>query len=83
MDHITQALVLNVEKCTISNGSRVSIIINLCKCQDSFSGKMTDTIDIVPKCDVCDGIVKPDIVFFGEALPPTFFRNALVVCGCF
>ncbi|XP_064600311.1 NAD-dependent protein deacetylase sirtuin-2-like [Liolophura sinensis] len=29
----------------------------------------------VPKCDVegCEGVVKPDIVFFGEALPKRFF----------
>jgi NAD-dependent histone deacetylase SIR2 len=31
----------------------------------------------VPHCIVpqCNGLVKPDIVFFGEALPPTFFSN--------
>ena len=33
-------------------------------------------IDIakVCKCEVCDGLVKPDIVFFGENLPEKFFR---------
>jgi NAD-dependent histone deacetylase SIR2 len=31
----------------------------------------------VPHCinKKCDGLVKPDIVFFGEALPESFFRN--------
>lgn len=29
--------------------------------------------DIVPTCDKCNGVVKPDIVFFGENLPPRFF----------
>lgn len=31
----------------------------------------------VPHCvrSKCDGLVKPDIVFFGEALPETFHRN--------
>jgi NAD-dependent histone deacetylase SIR2 len=31
----------------------------------------------VPHCIVpqCNGLVKPDIVFFGERLPETFFRN--------
>ncbi|KAL3872734.1 hypothetical protein ACJMK2_035938 [Sinanodonta woodiana] len=30
----------------------------------------------IPKCEAknCDGIVKPDIVFFGEALPEKFFK---------
>ena len=28
--------------------------------------------DTIPKCEECKGIVKPDIVFFGEALPDRF-----------
>ncbi|TDZ21193.1 NAD-dependent protein deacetylase hst2-1 [Colletotrichum orbiculare MAFF 240422] len=31
--------------------------------------------EIVPTCDTCDGLVKPDIVFFGEALPEQFRHN--------
>ena len=27
------------------------------------------------KCNVCGGLVKPDIVFFGESLPETFFSR--------
>ncbi|XP_074657805.1 NAD-dependent protein deacetylase sirtuin-2-like [Tubulanus polymorphus] len=30
----------------------------------------------VPKCTDCEGLVKPDIVFFGEALPNRFFECA-------
>lgn len=30
----------------------------------------------VPHCDSCNGLVKPDIVFFGEALPAVFGQNA-------
>ncbi|KAL4874158.1 hypothetical protein BDV12DRAFT_159209 [Aspergillus spectabilis] len=29
----------------------------------------------VPYCAECKGLVKPDIVFFGEALPESFFQN--------
>mmetsp|Transcript_4201 Transcript_4201/g.17815 ORF Transcript_4201/g.17815 Transcript_4201/m.17815 type:complete len:301 (-) Transcript_4201:900-1802(-) len=29
----------------------------------------------VPYCTECKGLVKPDIVFFGEALPAKFYRN--------
>ncbi|XP_037835889.1 NAD-dependent protein deacetylase sirtuin-3, mitochondrial isoform X2 [Kryptolebias marmoratus] len=32
---------------------------------------MTGTI---PKCPTCKGVVKPDIVFFGEDLPRRFFK---------
>ncbi|XP_075773351.1 NAD-dependent protein deacetylase sirtuin-2 isoform X2 [Pelodiscus sinensis] len=28
---------------------------------------------LTPKCDKCQSLVKPDIVFFGESLPPRFF----------
>lgn len=31
--------------------------------------------DLVPKCEECkEGVVKPDIVFFGEMLPDRFHR---------
>eukprot|EP00002_Diphylleia_rotans_P018919 TRINITY_DN3657_c0_g3_i2.p1 TRINITY_DN3657_c0_g3~~TRINITY_DN3657_c0_g3_i2.p1 ORF type:complete len:340 (-),score=86.11 TRINITY_DN3657_c0_g3_i2:475-1494(-) len=28
-----------------------------------------------PKCPKCEGLIKPDIVFFGESLPVTFFKK--------
>ncbi|KAM8982810.1 NAD-dependent protein deacetylase sirtuin-2, partial [Ara ararauna] len=31
---------------------------------------------LVPKCEQCQGLVKPDIVFFGESLPSRFFTLA-------
>ena len=36
---------------------------------------MKEVIDAkeIPKCPSCGGLVKPDIVFFGEALPMRFF----------
>jgi len=33
----------------------------------------------IPRCLSCDGLVKPDITFFGENLPPKFFQNLHVV----
>ncbi|KAK4907350.1 Sir2 histone deacetylase Hst2, partial [Elasticomyces elasticus] len=38
----------------------------------------------VPHCvnDMCDGLVKPDIVFFGEALPESFFMNRGLPASC-
>ncbi|KAH8984308.1 Sir2 family histone deacetylase Hst2 [Lactarius akahatsu] len=27
----------------------------------------------IPRCKTCKGLVKPDIVFFGESLPPNFY----------
>lgn len=31
---------------------------------------------IVPTCSVCDGMLKPDVVFFGEFIPAERFREA-------
>ncbi|XP_044729970.1 NAD-dependent protein deacetylase sirtuin-2 isoform X2 [Chrysoperla carnea] len=45
-------------------------------CNESYTQEwMRDIIfrDEIPKCTVCDGIVKPDIVFFGENLPDKFY----------
>lgn len=33
----------------------------------------------VPKCERCKGLVKPDIVFFGEGLPAKFFESREVI----
>jgi NAD-dependent deacetylase sirtuin 2 len=35
----------------------------------------------VPRCTKCQGLVKPDIVFFGEGLPKRFFELAAVDFG--
>lgn len=34
-------------------------------------------VDRVPRCSVCTGIVKPDIVFFGEPLPQRFLLHVV------
>jgi len=46
-----------------------------CK-QEYDDEKMRDHVKKkeVPKCEVCGGYIKPDIVFFGEGLPPSFGR---------
>lgn len=31
--------------------------------------------DRVPRCPVCSGVTKPDIVFFGEPLPARFLLH--------
>ncbi|NXR23840.1 SIR2 deacetylase, partial [Cinclus mexicanus] len=36
---------------------------------------------LVPKCEKCQGLVKPDIVFFGESLPSRFFALLESVSG--
>jgi NAD-dependent SIR2 family protein deacetylase len=31
---------------------------------------------VIPSCEVCDGILKPDVVFFGEFVPSKVFASA-------
>ncbi|XP_071077462.1 NAD-dependent protein deacetylase sirtuin-3, mitochondrial isoform X2 [Desmodus rotundus] len=42
--------------------------------QDFWAAVMADR---VPRCTVCTGLVKPDVVFFGEALPERFFLHVV------
>lgn len=35
----------------------------------------------VPECTVCGGILKPDVVFFGEFVPPKVYRAASSLVG--
>lgn len=48
------------------------------ECHTEYPGdRMREIINKkeVPHCVSCNGLVKPDIVFFGEALPEAFHRN--------
>jgi NAD-dependent histone deacetylase SIR2 len=53
------------------------------KCIERECAKVADVVSVrktmdagkVPRCAECGGIVKPDIVFFGEALPKRFFER--------
>ncbi|XP_058883037.1 NAD-dependent protein deacetylase sirtuin-3 isoform X2 [Acipenser ruthenus] len=48
-------------------------------CYTSFPPKEAETIIMsgkIPRCKICQGIVKPDIVFFGEDLPKSFFLHS-------
>uniref|UniRef100_A0A7I4YA29 Deacetylase sirtuin-type domain-containing protein n=1 Tax=Haemonchus contortus TaxID=6289 RepID=A0A7I4YA29_HAECO len=39
--------------------------------------RLRDKNCLVPRCDKCEGVVKPDIIFFGENLPKRFFQCAI------
>lgn len=49
-------------------------------CGKEFPFAMAATVarsGAVPRCDSCDGVLKPDIVFFGEALPSHAIAEAM------
>jgi len=48
------------------------------ECERPFSDtemKKVVTEERIPRCHTCKGLVKPDIVFFGESLPPNYFGS--------
>uniref|UniRef100_A0A8C9AU68 NAD-dependent protein deacetylase n=1 Tax=Prolemur simus TaxID=1328070 RepID=A0A8C9AU68_PROSS len=47
----------------------------LCRREYSLSWMKGEKIfsDVIPKCEKCQSVVKPDIIFFGENLPARFF----------
>ena len=51
-------------------------------CQDCFTKIQTASRHkeiyegTVPRCEICDGLLKPDIIFFGEMLPPDLMDRA-------
>ena len=64
------------DKIVEAHGSFASQRCIDCACE--FPDKeMRDTVmrKDVPHCTHCNGLVKPDIVFFGESLPHSFFEN--------
>ena len=36
----------------------------------------------VPKCRACSGVIKPDVVLFGEGLPGSFWKNLVDFPKC-
>ncbi|XP_048342361.1 NAD-dependent protein deacetylase sirtuin-3, mitochondrial isoform X5 [Sphaerodactylus townsendi] len=46
-----------------------------CRTTRSIFEKADVMADKIPQCPVCTGIIKPDIVFFGEELPHRFFLH--------
>ena len=40
-----------------------------CSACGRFADDWPEPVDEVPRCDVCGGLLRPDVVWFGEALP--------------
>ena len=36
-----------------------------------------DLDDLPPKCEKCDGLIKPDFIFFGDGIPPDAYQNSV------
>lgn len=57
------------------NNPRLSTYSGVVKPDGDVSAEVPGDF-VVPECELCGGIVKPEVVFFGEFVPPTVFRHA-------
>ncbi|XP_070283368.1 NAD-dependent protein deacetylase sirtuin-3, mitochondrial isoform X3 [Myotis yumanensis] len=61
-----------------AHGSFASATCTVCGRASPMEGFWAAVMgDRVPRCTVCTGVVKPDIVFFGEALPQRFLLHVV------
>uniref|UniRef100_A0A915CC93 Deacetylase sirtuin-type domain-containing protein n=2 Tax=Parascaris univalens TaxID=6257 RepID=A0A915CC93_PARUN len=71
---------INTEKLVTAHGSHHT---STClRCHEKYdlkwiTEKINDSNTTVARCEKCNGVVKPDIVFFGENLPKRFFNCAI------
>ncbi|HPN38434.1 MAG TPA: NAD-dependent deacylase [Melioribacteraceae bacterium] len=50
---------------------------NFCiKCKTRYDNLLISENKTAPKCKICGGLVRPDVVWFGEMLPQDVFNNA-------
>lgn len=75
IDTLERAAGIPVEKLVEAHGSFASQHCIDCKAPYPDSDMHSHIVGgTIPRCP-CGGLVKPDITFFGEALPPTFHDN--------
>ncbi|KAM9080278.1 NAD-dependent protein deacetylase sirtuin-3, mitochondrial isoform 3-T5 [Megaptera novaeangliae] len=76
IDGLERASGIPASKLVEAHGSFASATCTVCRRpfpgEDFWADVM---VDRVPRCPVCTGVVKPDIVFFGEMLPHRFLLH--------
>ena len=46
-------------------------------CDQYYSSDQIDFESLPPYCKKCDGLLKPDFIFFGEGIPPLAYKNSI------
>lgn len=73
--HDFSLITQNVDGLHTQAGSRHVLELhgNIMRVRCSDCGRFTDTwgsdLEAVPRCEECDGLLRPDVVWFGESLP--------------
>ncbi|XP_073430096.1 NAD-dependent protein deacetylase sirtuin-3, mitochondrial isoform X3 [Dendrobates tinctorius] len=76
IDGLERAAGIPAEKLVEAHGSFASSTCTMCLKEhpgETFSDAVMKSED--PRCSACGGLIKPDIVFFGEQLPARFFLH--------
>ncbi|XP_036284385.1 NAD-dependent protein deacetylase sirtuin-3, mitochondrial isoform X1 [Pipistrellus kuhlii] len=78
IDGLERAAGIPASKLVEAHGSFASATCTVCRRATQMEGFWEAVMeDKVPRCAVCTGLVKPDIVFFGEALPQRFLLHVV------
>ncbi|XP_070085188.1 NAD-dependent protein deacetylase sirtuin-3, mitochondrial isoform X2 [Equus caballus] len=78
IDGLERASGIPASKLIEAHGSFASATCAVCRTPAPGEDFWADVmVDRIPRCPVCTGIVKPDIVFFGEPLPQRFLLHVI------
>ena len=50
-------------------------------CGEQYGGETVPLADRIPTCPRCGGLIRPDVVWFGEMLPEDAWEEAVRACG--
>jgi len=53
-----------------------SQVMTCTKCAEKYPAKQVNLDKIPPKCPKCNGLLKPDFIFFGEGIPKEAFEQS-------
>ncbi|XP_051885495.1 NAD-dependent protein deacetylase sirtuin-3, mitochondrial isoform X2 [Pristis pectinata] len=66
------------EKLVEAHGSFATATCTVCRERFTWERLRGDVMEgKVPHCSLCSGVIKPDIVFFGEQLPRNFYQHLI------
>jgi len=60
------------------HGTAQRLECTVCRKKWRFTESMIEKLP--PSCPDCGGLLKPDFIFFGEAIPPDAYRESLELC---
>ena len=60
------------------HGTAQKLECTACRKKWEFTEELLSSLP--PRCPDCEGLLKPDFIFFGEAIPPEAYRRSVELC---